>query len=55
MKSLKVSEDIHQRLMWYKVTFNFATVNDVLEYIMDKLGLATVDDIKRAEFFRREH
>ena len=54
MKLIKVNEEMHKRLMFYKLEFGFSSVNEVLEHILNKVGLASASDIERLEFFRRK-
>ena len=44
--TITVSSDTLERFDWYRTSFNM-TSDELLSHFMDKLGLATIEDIRQ--------
>jgi len=45
-KTITISPDTLERFDWYRTTFNY-TSDELLNYLMDKLSLATAEQVKQ--------
>ena len=51
--TVRVYPEEKMRLDFYKGVFGFTSVQDVIKAIMDRAGLASVEDIKRQRVIHR--